>query len=142
MRSAPLEADAEPTVSLVDWLERDGTELVDELDRLYVPRNDPRWLRRNALVALGNVGRPEDAPLAERVRWTATTRCSPRRPRGRSPTHRGAGRSDRTSVSRVLAHELRSPVAALDGARRTRRRPQQTTRRTSSGWSRSASPRP
>jgi epoxyqueuosine reductase len=21
-----------------------------------VPRNDPRWLRRNALVALGNVG--------------------------------------------------------------------------------------
>ena len=27
-----------------------------ELDRLYVPRNDPAWLRRNALVALGNVG--------------------------------------------------------------------------------------
>ena len=25
-------------------------------DRLYVPRNDPRWLRRNALVAAGNVG--------------------------------------------------------------------------------------
>ena len=25
-------------------------------DRLYVPRNEPRWLRRNALVALGNVG--------------------------------------------------------------------------------------
>ena len=32
-----------------DWLTRDGGELVDELDRLYVPRNDPRWLRRNAL---------------------------------------------------------------------------------------------
>ena len=30
-----------------------------------MPRNDPRYLRRNALVALGNVGRPEDAALAE-----------------------------------------------------------------------------
>ena len=25
-------------------------------ERLYVPRNDGRWLRRNALVAAGNVG--------------------------------------------------------------------------------------
>jgi epoxyqueuosine reductase len=49
-------ADAEPTVSLLDWLEADGEELVARYDRLYVPRNDPRWLRRNALVAAGNVG--------------------------------------------------------------------------------------
>jgi epoxyqueuosine reductase len=55
----------QPTVSLVDWLARDGDDLVRELDRLFVPRNDPRWLRRNALVALGNAGGPEDAPLAE-----------------------------------------------------------------------------
>ena len=47
---------AEPVVSLLDWLEADGDELVDRYDRLYVPRNDPRWLRRNALVAAGNVG--------------------------------------------------------------------------------------
>jgi epoxyqueuosine reductase len=53
------------SVSLVEWLERDGEELVEELDRLFVPRNDPRWLRRNALVALGNVGRPGDEQLAE-----------------------------------------------------------------------------
>jgi epoxyqueuosine reductase len=56
---------AQPTVSLVDWLSRDGEGLARELDRLFVPRNDPRWLRRNALVALGNVGMPDDAPLAE-----------------------------------------------------------------------------
>jgi epoxyqueuosine reductase len=43
-------------VSLVEWLERPGDELVAELDRLYVPRNDPRWLRRNALVSAGNAG--------------------------------------------------------------------------------------
>ncbi|HKP18316.1 MAG TPA: tRNA epoxyqueuosine(34) reductase QueG [Gaiellaceae bacterium] len=57
--------DAEPQVSLVDWLRRDGDELVRAYDRLYVPRKDPRYLRRNALVALGNVGTSDDAPLAE-----------------------------------------------------------------------------
>lgn len=51
-----LPEDSVPNVSLVDWLERDGADLVEELDRLYVPRNDPRWLRRNALYALGNTG--------------------------------------------------------------------------------------
>ena len=48
---------ASPIVSLVDWLERDGRRAAASLDRLYVPRNDARWLRRNALVALGNAGR-------------------------------------------------------------------------------------
>ena len=43
-------------VSLAEWLERDEGELVAELDRLYVPRNEGRWLRRNALIAAGNVG--------------------------------------------------------------------------------------
>jgi epoxyqueuosine reductase len=47
---------AEPFVSLVDWLEAGDDELRERYDRLYVPRNDPRFLRRNALVAAGNVG--------------------------------------------------------------------------------------
>jgi epoxyqueuosine reductase len=55
----------EGSVSLAEWLERDAEALVQELDRLFVPRNDARWLRRNALVALGNVGRSSDAALAE-----------------------------------------------------------------------------
>ncbi len=52
-------------VSLVDWLTRDGDELVEDLDRLFVPANDVRWLRRNALVALGNVGAEEHLPAVE-----------------------------------------------------------------------------
>jgi epoxyqueuosine reductase len=48
--------DAEPHVSLVDWLHASDEELQRRYDRLYVPRNDARWLRRNALVAAGNVG--------------------------------------------------------------------------------------
>ena len=56
--------DAEPHVSLVDWLESDEDELRSRYDRLFVPRNDPRYLRRNALVALGNTA--GDPSLAER----------------------------------------------------------------------------
>ena len=43
-------------MSLVDWLRADPGELRRRYARLYVPRDDGRWLRRNALVAAGNVG--------------------------------------------------------------------------------------
>jgi epoxyqueuosine reductase len=55
----PLPEGAEPTVSLVDWLEAEDAELKQRYDRLYVPKNDARYLRRNALVALGNSGGAE-----------------------------------------------------------------------------------
>jgi epoxyqueuosine reductase len=55
---------AEPHVSLVDWLQHDAASLTERYDRLYVPRNDARYLRRNALIALGNTGELEDLPLA------------------------------------------------------------------------------
>jgi epoxyqueuosine reductase len=67
----------EAVVSLADWLSAD--DLADRYDRLYVPRNDPRYLRRNALVALGNTGgdpelaRPyvegDDSLLREHAEW-------------------------------------------------------------------------
>src|SRR5262249_21116095 len=41
--------DSTRVVDLRDWLERDGEELVATFERLYLPRNDARWLRRNAL---------------------------------------------------------------------------------------------
>ena len=75
-------AGAEPVVSLVEWLQAGDEELRGRYDRLYVPRNDPRYLRRNALVAVGNSGevtladavRPyaesEDELLAEQAGWT------------------------------------------------------------------------
>jgi epoxyqueuosine reductase len=58
--------DAMPAIALRDWLERDGDGLVADLERLFVPRNDARWLRRNALVAAGNVGEEDLAPLVAR----------------------------------------------------------------------------
>jgi epoxyqueuosine reductase len=59
-------AGAEPTVSLVDWLESEPQALVTRYERLFVPKNDARYLRRNALVALGNTGGPEHRGVAER----------------------------------------------------------------------------
>jgi epoxyqueuosine reductase len=47
---------ATPHVSLADWLRSDPDALRRRFARLYVPRNDGRRLRLNALVAAGNVG--------------------------------------------------------------------------------------
>jgi epoxyqueuosine reductase len=62
----PLPEGAEPVVSLVEWLEADEDELRARYERLYVPRNEGRYLRRNALVAAGNSGEESLAPLVER----------------------------------------------------------------------------
>ena len=51
-----LPGGATPHVSLVEWLRDDPDELRRRFARLYVPRNDGRRLRLNALVAAGNVG--------------------------------------------------------------------------------------
>jgi epoxyqueuosine reductase len=61
----PLPAGAEPHVSLVEWLELSDEELRTRYERLYFPRKDPRYLRRNALVALGNSASAELRPTAE-----------------------------------------------------------------------------
>jgi epoxyqueuosine reductase len=71
--------EAEPYVSLVDWLEASADELAARYDRLFVPKNDPRYLRRNALVALGNSGgdpeparryaESDDPLLREHAEW-------------------------------------------------------------------------
>jgi epoxyqueuosine reductase len=65
-RRGGSESDVQPVVRLSDWLEGDLDELVEEFDRLYVPRNDGRWLRRNALVVAGNAGTAALGPSVER----------------------------------------------------------------------------
>jgi epoxyqueuosine reductase len=66
-RAGPAAPDgAQPVVSLVDWLESDPQELRSRYERLYVARNDGRYLQRNALVAVGNTGAPDHRALVER----------------------------------------------------------------------------
>jgi epoxyqueuosine reductase len=56
----------EPLVSLEDWLTAGDRELLTRYRRLYVPRRDPRFMRRNAIVALASGGAREHEPLLER----------------------------------------------------------------------------
>ncbi|MER3411807.1 MAG: hypothetical protein C4305_05520 [Thermoleophilia bacterium] len=59
-------AEAEPTVSLLEWLRASDAALLRRYRRLYVPRLQARYLRRNALVALANTGSLADLPEVER----------------------------------------------------------------------------
>ena len=63
-RADAAEPGVEAFVSLADWLTAPDDDLRRRYDRLYVPDRDPRYLRRNALVALGN-GPAEHRHLAE-----------------------------------------------------------------------------
>ncbi len=47
-------------VPLLAMLDADDDALLARYGRWYVPQRDPRYLRRNALVVLGNVGDPAD----------------------------------------------------------------------------------
>ncbi len=52
-------------VDLLDILTIDDDALIDRYGRWYIADRDPRWLRRNALVILGNVA---SLPIDESVR--------------------------------------------------------------------------
>jgi len=50
----------EPWVSLVEILDASDADVLARWGRWYIADRDPRWVRRNALVALGNVGDRDD----------------------------------------------------------------------------------
>ena len=57
----------EAWVPLLDLLAADDATLLARHGRWYIPRRDPRYLRRNALVALGNVARVDDAATVQTI---------------------------------------------------------------------------
>ncbi len=71
-------------VDLLELLDCDDEQILDRWGRWYIADRDPRWVRRNALVILGNVADPGDTEvratldrygagpdglLAEHARW-------------------------------------------------------------------------
>jgi epoxyqueuosine reductase len=72
-RRADQPEDPGAWVSLADWLELPGEELLARHAHLYVPERDPRYLRRNALVASAT-----RRPQARARRSTQTTRSPAR----------------------------------------------------------------
>jgi epoxyqueuosine reductase len=57
---APAPPGATADVDLLGLLGASDDDLLARYGRWYVPRRQPRYLRRNALVALGNAGRADD----------------------------------------------------------------------------------
>lgn len=49
-----------PEVDILGLLSMSDTELLHNFGRWYIPNRDPRYLRRNALVVLGNVASPRE----------------------------------------------------------------------------------
>lgn len=72
-RDTAAGADDEPVeawVSVLAVLEASDQELLERFGRWYIPRREPRYLRRNALVVLGNVGDATDPThRAALTRW-------------------------------------------------------------------------
>lgn len=54
-------------VSLIELLTLTDDELLERYGRWYIAERDPRHLRRNALVVLGNVGDPSNPEVAELI---------------------------------------------------------------------------
>ena len=78
--------DVQAWVDVLDLLDADDATLLRRHGRWYIAGRDPRWLRRNALVVLGNVGdggdertgrtlaryrNGDDTVLAEHARWAS-----------------------------------------------------------------------
>ncbi len=69
-RAAPEASDLEDDtawVDLVELLQMDDDELMARYGRWYIPKREPRYVRRNALVALGNSGRGADPEVVDTV---------------------------------------------------------------------------
>ncbi|MBV9256008.1 MAG: tRNA epoxyqueuosine(34) reductase QueG [Actinobacteria bacterium] len=64
----PAEADAQAHVDLLALLSLDDASLMRDVGRWYVPRREARYVRRNALVALGNVGNGRDPAVVDALR--------------------------------------------------------------------------
>ncbi len=70
-RPPPPGDDDVRSVDLLDILEKSDESLMGAYGRWYVAERNPRYLRRNALVALGNVGDPTDGDTRQALlRWT------------------------------------------------------------------------
>jgi epoxyqueuosine reductase len=81
-RSSARSGPAPPSDGPGDWadvvalLDADDATLLARFGRWYIPRREPRYLRRNALIVLGNSGTP-DHPQVRRVLVQALADADP-----------------------------------------------------------------
>ena len=58
---APAGKSVKAWLPILELLTANDAEVIDQWGRWYLADRDPRWIRRNALVVLGNVGDSHDA---------------------------------------------------------------------------------
>ena len=68
----PPAVDDEPWVAVLSLLAASDDELLARYGRWYIPRRDPRYLRRNALVVLGNIGDGRNAAVVSALQAALT----------------------------------------------------------------------
>jgi len=105
-----LRADVESS----DVLDATDDELLERFGRWYIAERDPRYLRRNALVALGNTGSGTDPDVVRRMRRALDDPD----PLIRSHAVWAAGRLDRLDLLDGIddsAPEVAEELAALTG---------------------------
>jgi epoxyqueuosine reductase len=64
---SPVENRGRPWVDILAWLALDDDALLAAAGRWYVPNRAPRYLRRNALLVLGNTGSRSDPDVVAAV---------------------------------------------------------------------------
>jgi epoxyqueuosine reductase len=64
----PAENGHQAWVPLLELLAADDATLLARHGRWYIPRREPRWVRRNALIALGNSADPADPAVIAALR--------------------------------------------------------------------------
>jgi epoxyqueuosine reductase len=62
---------AEPRVDVLDLLDASDDEVLRRWERWYISDRDPRWLRRNALIVVGNAGVRSDRVREVLARYLA-----------------------------------------------------------------------
>ena len=65
---AAADEDATGTVDVIALLRAPDDEILARWGRWYIAGHAPRWLRRNALLVLGNTGSPDDPEVVAAVR--------------------------------------------------------------------------
>ncbi len=101
IRPAKSKPTAQLSVDILDLLSLGDGPLMDLVGRWYIPGRDPRFVRRNALVILGNTADPSD-PAVE----AALTRAlGDRDPIIRSHAVWAAARLGRRDLLRELADD-------------------------------------
>jgi epoxyqueuosine reductase len=66
--AGPAEPSAQPAVDVIALLNASDAEILAEVGRWYIPGRQPRYVRRNALIVLGNTADPADPDVAATLR--------------------------------------------------------------------------